>query len=116
MNNSIPQDYIPNRGDVIYINFTPQAGNEQKGWRPVVVVSPYQYHCVSNTAILCPITSNISPWAWKVILPDTEIITGAVLVDQCTSRDYRARGMRYHGTLSQTICDKILALLATLVT
>ncbi len=107
-------DFIPERGDVIYLNCSPQAGREQKGWRPAVIISPASYNVLSNTALLCPITSNIQPWAWKVMLPEDEPITGAVLVDQCATRDYRARGAKHHGRLSDAVMEDVLVLLQTL--
>ena len=102
------------RGDILKLNHSPQAGREQKGWRPAIVISPYEYNAISNTALLCPVTSNIQPWAWKVIIPEEEIITGAVLVDQCANRDYRACGAELCGSLSAIVIDEIIALLKTL--
>ena len=69
---------------------------------------------VSNTALLCPITSNTQPWAWKIIIPDNEVVSGAILVDQCANRDYRARGAELCGTLSSEVMDEVIALLSTL--
>ena len=105
---------ILERGDVLYINFSPQAGREQKGWRPAMVISLLAYNQLLNTVLLCPITSNLAPWAFKYTLSDDEVISGAILVDQCTSRDYRARGGRYHGTLQPSSIEGVLAILRTL--
>ena len=106
--------YIPKRGDFVRMDFSPQAGHEQKGWRPALVVSPYAYNQVSNTCLVCAITRNKAPWEWKVLLPDTEEIEGAVLVDQVSSYDRRARGMKFIGRASPDVIARVLSTLSTL--
>lgn len=105
----------PDRGQIVWINFTPQKGHEQAGRRPALVISPAAYNGVSNCILVCPITSNIAPWPWKVMLPETGDATGAVLVDQVKSIDAKARNVEATGqTVDQTIMDDVLARLATL--
>lgn len=105
----------PDRGQIVWINFTPQKGHEQAGRRPALVISPAAYNGVSNCILVCPITSNIAPWPWKVMLPKTGDVTGAVLVDQVKSIDAKARNVEATGqTVDQTIMDDVLARLATL--
>ena len=106
----------PERGDIVWVNFNPQKGHKQAGRRPALVVSPEAYNAVSNCVIVCPITSNTSPWPWKVMLPESDDVTGAVLVDQLKSIDAAARNLEISGQqLDDAAMEEILARLATLV-
>lgn len=105
----------PDRGQIVWVNFNPQRGHEQAGRRPALVVSPAMYNTISNCVLVCPITSNIDPWPWKVLLPDDTAITGAVLVDQIKSIDAKARQLEDSGhSLDPALMADILARLATL--
>ncbi|WP_170565923.1 type II toxin-antitoxin system PemK/MazF family toxin [Ruegeria atlantica] len=105
----------PDRGRIVWVNFNPQKGHEQAGRRPALVISPAAYNGVSNCILVCPITSNTTPWPWKVMLPDSCDITGAVLVDQVKSIDAEARKVETTGqVVDQAIVDDVLARLATL--
>jgi mRNA interferase MazF len=103
------------RGQIVWINFSPQKGHEQSGRRPALVISPARYNALSNCILLCPITSNADPWPWKVGLPDDGEITGAVLVDQIKSVDTAARKLEGTGQhVAPDLMSDILARLATL--
>ncbi|MFC3231104.1 type II toxin-antitoxin system PemK/MazF family toxin [Marinibaculum pumilum] len=108
----------PDRGDLVWVEFNPQSGHEQAGRlrrRPAVVISPAAYNALSNCILVCPITSNRSPWAWKVLLPDEAAITGAVLVDQIKAIDAKARRLTPAGhRLTPPLLAEVLARLATL--
>ena len=106
---------IPERGQIIWLNFNPQKGHEQAGRRPALVISPAAYNGVSSCVLVCPITSNTTPWPWKVMLPIDEKITGAVLVDQLKSIDPKARKTEdSEQTVPSSIMHEVLARLATL--
>jgi len=106
---------IPKRGQIVWVTFNPQKGHEQAGRRPALVVSPAAYNEVSNCVLVCPVTSNTAPWPWKVMLPDTGVITGAVLVDQIKSIDAKARNLEDSGyRIERPIMNDVLARLATL--
>jgi len=83
--------YVPNRGDAVWITLNPQAGHEQSGRRPAVVLSPGGYNEKVGLAILCPITSQIKGYPFEVVIPSDLAISGAVLSDQVKSLDWRAR-------------------------
>lgn len=103
------------RGDIVWVDFTPQKGHEQAGRRPALVISPAAYNAVSNCILVCPITSNDGPWPWKVPLPEGGAVAGAVLVDQIKSIDARARHVAPAGeTVRSGMMDEVLARLATL--
>lgn len=104
------------RGQIVWVNFNPQKGHEQAGRRPALVISPSVYNEVSNCVLVCPITSNVAPWPWKVLLPEGESITGAVLVDQIKSIDAKARNIEIAGqSVADETMNEILARLATLI-
>lgn len=83
--------YIPQRGDVVWITLNPQAGNEQLGRRPAVVLSPAAYNDKVDLALLCPITNQIKGYPFEVPIPDGLSITGVILSDQVKSLGWRAR-------------------------
>ena len=105
---------LPDRGSLAWVVFSPQAGREQAGHRPALVISPRVYHERSTLAVVCPITSNTQPWPWKVMLPDGLAIAGAVLVDQVRSIDRGARRLRLAGRAPQTVVAEVQAKLAAL--
>ncbi|MEW6173530.1 MAG: type II toxin-antitoxin system PemK/MazF family toxin [Bacillota bacterium] len=85
------EPYTPRRGDVIWITLTPQAGHEQAGRRPAVVLSPAAYNSRVGLALLCPVTNQVKGYPFEVMIPDGLAISGAILADQIKSLDWRAR-------------------------
>jgi mRNA interferase MazF len=106
---------LPERGALVWVDFTPQSGREQAGHRPALVISPRIYHERSRLAVVCPITSNLRPWPWKVALPTGLPVAGAVLVDQVRAIDRDARGLRLAGVAPQTVVAEVQAKLAALL-
>lgn len=103
------------RGEIVWVDFNPQRGHEQAGRRPALVISPAAYNGVSTCVLVCPITSNVGPWPWKVLLPEGNDVSGAVLVDQIKSIDAAARHVVPAGqTVPQAVMDDVLLRLATL--
>jgi mRNA interferase MazF len=89
----ISKTYVPQRGDVVWINLDPQAGHEQLGRRPTVVLSPEAYNRKVGLAIFCPVTNQIKGYPFEVLIPTGLPVTGAVLADQVKSLDWRARNV-----------------------
>lgn len=83
--------YVPARGDAVWITLNPQAGQEQSGRRPALVVSPAAYNGKVGLALLCPITSQVKGYPFEVLIPARLKVSGAVLSDQVKSLDWRAR-------------------------
>ncbi len=83
--------YTPERGDVVWITLNPQAGHEQAGRRPAVVLSPSAYNGKVGLALLCPVTNQIKGYPFEVLIPDGLAVTGAILGDQVRSLDWRGR-------------------------
>lgn len=100
--------YVPERGDVIWLNFNPQAGHEQAGKRPAFVLSPATYNRKVGLALLCPITSKVKGYPFEVDLPAKLAVTGTVLCDQIKNLDWRARQAEFICTLLQETVEEVL--------
>ena len=87
--------YIPQRGDIVWLDFNPQAGHEQRGKRPALIVSPKIYNEKTNLCLCLPITSKIKGYPFEVILPQKLPINGAILSDQIKSLDFVAREISF---------------------
>ena len=83
--------YVPQRGEIVWLTFTPQAGYEQTGRRPALVLSPGAYNSRAGLALLCPITRQAKGDPFEVEIPNGLAVTGIILVDQVKSLDWRAR-------------------------
>jgi mRNA interferase MazF len=90
----VNNNYIPDRGDIVWLNFNPQAGHEQKGKRPAMVVSPKEYNRKVNLGLFCPITSQEKGYPFEVKIKNKKI-NGVVLSDQIKSLDWTKRNMEY---------------------
>lgn len=110
-----PAIYVPARGDAIWINLHPQAGHEQAGRRPAVVLSPAAYNGRVGLALLCPITNQSKGYPFEVTLPSGLGVTGVVLADQVKSLDWRARRAELLCLLPEETVAQVLAKLATLL-
>ncbi len=107
--------YVPERGDVIWINFNPQAGHEQAGRRPAIVLSPQSYNGKVGLCLLCPITNQVKGYPFEVLLPAGSGVTGVVLSDQAKSLDWRVRNAEFIANLPETITSKVLKKLKSLL-
>jgi mRNA interferase MazF len=107
--------YVPERGDVVWLSFTPQAGHEQAGRRPAVVLSPKAYNQKVGLAIFCPITNQIKGYPFEVRLPKEVGVTGVILSDQAKSLDWRVRKAEYIGALPEEAINEVLAKLGMLL-
>ena len=83
--------YRPDRGDVVWITLKPQAGHEQVGRRPALVLSPAAYNERAGLAIFCPITSQIKGYPFEVQIPEGLAVSGVILADQVKSLDWQQR-------------------------
>jgi mRNA interferase MazF len=83
--------YVPDRGDIVWLDMSPQAGHEQAGRRPALVLSPKRYNAKTSLAIFCPITSHIKRYPFEVEIPGGLRAQGVVLADQIKNLDWRAR-------------------------
>ena len=107
--------YIPDSGDLVWIMFNPQAGHEQAGHRPALVLSPKAYNGKVGLAILCPITSQVKGYPFEVLIPDGLEINGAILSDQVKSLDWRARKAEFSCKLPAASFNEVVQKLSTLI-
>ena len=105
----------PDRGDVVWLSFDPQAGHEQAGRRPAVVLSPVAYNRKVGLALFCPITSQIKGYPFEVRLPSGCPISGVILADQIKSLDWRVRRAEVVAQLPGEIVGEALDKLSTLL-
>ena len=110
-----PPAYIPRGGDMVWITLNPQAGHEQSGRRPALVISPESYNGKTGLAILCPVTSRVKDYPFEVLLPGGLSVAGVILADQVKSLDWRARNAELICTLPDEITSAVLEKLNTLL-
>ena len=107
--------YIPDRGDIIWINFDPQVGHEQAGHRLALVVSRRTFNRASEVLICFPIRSRRKGYGFEVPLPRNFEVKGVVLADQIKSMDWRQRKARYFAKAPDAVLVNTLAKLKTLL-
>ena len=105
---------MPECGDVVWITLNPQAGHEQAGRRPAVVLSPQNYNGKTGLAILCPVTNQVKGYPFEVLLPAGLSVAGAILSDQVKSLDWRARNAELICALPEETISEVLQKLVTL--
>jgi mRNA interferase MazF len=108
--------YVPERGDVVWVNFSPTEGHEQAGHRPALVLSPSSYNSRSGLMLCCPITSKIKPYPFVVPILGHDDIAGAALADQLRSLDWRARKAKKKGRVSERTMREVLGKATALLT
>ena len=110
-----PGKYVPARGDLIWLSFDPQAGHEQAGRRPAVVLSPGSYNGKTHLAICCPITSNTKGYPFEVPVPASLPIRGVILSDQLKSLDWYVRQAEFIVALPEDALREVLKKASVLV-
>lgn len=103
--------YIPNQGDVVFLDFNPTKGHEQTGIRPAVVISTNTFNKNTKMVILCPITSNTKYFPTHYTLEDTKKVHGSVLCEHIRSVDYEIRNLKFVEKLSNNDFISIITLL-----
>ncbi len=91
----VARSYVPEAGDLVWLTFDPQAGHEQRGRRPALILSPRAYNAKARLALACPITSHAKGYPFEVALPDDGKVTGVVLSDHVKSLDWNARRVEF---------------------
>jgi mRNA interferase MazF len=106
---------VPERGDVVWLEFSPQAGSEQAGHRPALVISPRSYNRKVGLALVCPITSRVKGYPFEVELPQGLKAKGAILCDQIKSLDWRARRATRLASVPDPVMQEVTARILVLV-
>lgn len=99
---------IADRGDLVWINFNPQAGHEQAGRRSAIVLSPKAFNDTTGFVSVCPITHTIRGWGFEVSLPDGLVFDGVILTDQIKNLDWRARRIDIVGNVPDEVVVECL--------
>jgi mRNA interferase MazF len=107
------RSYVPDAGDVVWISFNPQAGHEQAGHRPAVVLSPSAYNAKTSLMLCCPMTTNIKNYPFEVVIAGSS--PSVVLADQVKSLDWRKRRAKAKGAISPAELSEVRAKLRALI-
>ena len=107
-------EYVPDQGDLVWLEFDPQSGHEQKGRRPALVLSPASYNQKVGLMLCCPITTKTKGYPFEVEVITKEV-TGVVLSDQVKSLDWRARNAHSAGVVSAKVLAEVRSKLLILV-
>ena len=106
--------FVPEAGDIVWLEFSPQAGHEQAGHRPALVLSPAAYNSKTGTMLCCPMTTQIKGYPFEVIIR-AEGVSGAALSDQVKNLDWRARKATPKGKASAEELDEVRAKISSLL-
>jgi mRNA interferase MazF len=101
--------WVPDRGDVSWLEFDPQAGREQAGRRPAIVLSPAVYNAPTSRALCVPVSSKAKGYPFEVALPDGLPVQGVAFADQVTCLDWRARHARFVAAMPASVVDALRA-------
>ncbi len=107
-------EYIPERGDIIWLNFNPQSGREQMGRRPALVISPKSYNRKVGLVLVCPITSQVKGYPFEVELTDMTT-KGVIISDQIKSLDWRIRNAEFIEKLKLEKVAEVISKFSTLI-
>jgi mRNA interferase MazF len=105
--------HVPDAGDIVWIHFDPQAGHEQAGHRPAVVLSPAAYNAKTSLMLCCPMTTQIKNYPFEVLLAGPA--RSAVLADQIKSLDWRRRRAKRKGAVSPAELAEVRAKIRALI-
>jgi len=104
---------VPDSGDIAWLKFTPQAGHEQSGHRPALVLSPAAYNSKTSLMVCCPMTTQLKGYPFEVVVSRDP--PSAVLADQVKSLDWRARNATRKGRVSDAVLAEVRAKVRALI-
>jgi mRNA interferase MazF len=103
----VKRTYVPDTGHLIKIDFDPQAGREQAGWRPALVLSPAAYNRPTGLAIVAPVTNQRKGYPFEVALPEGLNVTGVILSDAIKNVDWNARNARFVQAAPHAVLERV---------
>ena len=106
--------YVPDAGDLVWLDFDPQAGREQGKRRPALVLTDQAYNRASGLVVVCPLTSRRKPYPFSLPI-SVDKVEGAVLVDHLKSMDWRARKASFHSKADPALVSKVRAYIGVLL-
>lgn len=107
--------YVPERGHLVWLNFTPHAGHEQGGRRPALVLTPASYNGLTGLMIAAPVTSRVKGYPFEVALPEGGAVQGVILSDHVRSVDWRARRAEFVMAVPEAVLEEAGGKLAALL-
>ncbi|NJO40619.1 MAG: endoribonuclease MazF [Cyanobacteria bacterium CRU_2_1] len=107
--------YIPDRGDLVYLDFDPTKGHEQRGHRPAFVLSPRSYNAKSSLALFMPITKQQKGYPFEVPLPPEVQIQGVILADQIKRLDWKAHDVQFVESVPESVVEEVQAKIEPLI-
>jgi len=110
----VKKQYVPSKGDLVILTFDPQAGHEQKGRRPALVVSNQKFNQAVGFALVCPITNTNRDFPFHVEV-GAEQIAGYILTEQVKSIDYKARSMKFVEVLNKDKLEKVMGIIGAIL-
>ena len=110
-----PSVYCPDRGDLVWLDFSKAAGHEQSGKRPALCLSRKEYNIKTGLALFCPCTSVIKGYPYEVLIHASDKIQGVILSDQIKSLDWKTRNISFAATLPKNNLLEVLAKFVTLL-
>jgi mRNA interferase MazF len=111
----VAREYVPDAGDLVWVDFTPQAGREQAGRRPAVVLSPRAYNEKTSLAVMCPVTTHSKGYPFEVAVPTGGRVQGVILADHLKSLDWRQRNAQKAGKLAFAVLTQVLERVSVLL-
>jgi len=109
----MPRSAVPDAGDIAWLAFSPQAGHEQAGYRPALVLSPASYNSKTSMMVCCPMTTQLKGYPFEVVVTKTP--PRAVLADQVKSLDWRARRATRKGSVPEPVLAEVRAKIRALI-
>ena len=106
--------YAPDAGDIVWLDFDPQAGREQGRRRPALVLTDSAYNRASGLAVVCPLTSKRKPYPFSLPVV-VDKVEGAVLVDHFKSVDWKIRDMKFHSKADPALLNRVRSYIAVLL-
>jgi mRNA interferase MazF len=106
--------YVPDAGDIVWLDFDPQAGREQGRRRPALVLTDSTYNRASGLAVVCPLTSRRKPYPFSLPLI-VDKVEGAILVDHLKSMDWKVRAVKFHSKADSALLSKVRSYIAVLL-
>ena len=110
----VAKTYVPNRGDLVWIDLNPTRGREQAKVRPAIVISPKNYNQATSLAIMCPITSVHKGYPFEVEVKDKKV-SGVVLADHVRSLDWRVRNVKFIAKAKPSVISEVQTKLLLIV-
>ena len=107
--------YVPRKGDLAWLSFSPHAGHEQAGRRPSLVLSPSAYNRAVGLALFCPITSQVKGYPFEVLVPTGLGIEGVIVADQVRNLDWRIHRVEFLARLPDFAVAQVLSILTALL-